>query len=297
MNAMASQITGFPIVYSTVCSGAVKKNVKAPRHWPLWGEFTGEFPAHRASNAENVPIWWRHHIKHVVSEIWADFIHRTRMNRVYYYQLIWILHGLLVCNSAEWTTTQPWWRRGMHMLCALYAWSWWRHPIETFPALLALGGGNSPVTGEFPSQRPVTRSFDDFFDLRLNRRFKFKFKFKMFFIASITRERKVTSMFKVRDRTKQTECIKMNCTQIHERQITLLKGYMNSYTCKWYIDTSTLVCTHKMQACMRTYAHACMYTHMNVWCMQAHSQAWTYKETLILQIYMLDKIYTCNIYG
>ena len=35
------------------------------------------------------------------------------------------------------------------------------------------------------------------------KKFKFKFKFKMFFIASITRERKVTtSMFKVRDRTK-----------------------------------------------------------------------------------------------
>ena len=33
-------------------------------------------------------------------------------------------------------------------------------------ALLALYAGNSPVTGEFPSQRPVTRSFDVFFDLR-----------------------------------------------------------------------------------------------------------------------------------
>ena len=30
--------------------------------------------------------------------------------------------------------------------------------------------GNSPVTGEFPSQRPVTRSFDVCFDLRLNKR-------------------------------------------------------------------------------------------------------------------------------
>ena len=27
----------------------------------LWGEFTGEFPAQGASNAENVSIWWRHH--------------------------------------------------------------------------------------------------------------------------------------------------------------------------------------------------------------------------------------------
>ena len=44
----------------------------------------------------------------------------------------------------------------------------WRHTMETFSALLALCSGNSPVTGEFPSQRPVTRSFDDFFDLRLN---------------------------------------------------------------------------------------------------------------------------------
>ena len=30
--------------------------------------------------------------------------------------------------------------------------------------------GDSPVTGEFPAQRPVTRSFDVFFDLRLNKR-------------------------------------------------------------------------------------------------------------------------------
>ena len=30
--------------------------------------------------------------------------------------------------------------------------------------------GNSPVTCEFPAQRPVTRSFDVFFDLRLNKR-------------------------------------------------------------------------------------------------------------------------------
>ena len=35
--------------------------------------------------------------------------------------------------------------------------------------ILALCEGNSPVTGEFPSQRPVTRSFDIFFDLHLNK--------------------------------------------------------------------------------------------------------------------------------
>ena len=48
--------------------------------------------------------------------------------------------------------------------------------METFYALLALCAGKSPVTierkpaGEFPVQRPVTRSFDVFFDLRLNKR-------------------------------------------------------------------------------------------------------------------------------
>ena len=42
--------------------------------------------------------------------------------------------------------------------------------METFSALLAICAGNSPVTGEFPAQRPVMHSFDDFFDLRLNKR-------------------------------------------------------------------------------------------------------------------------------
>ena len=44
--------------------------------------------------------------------------------------------------------------------------------METFSALLDICAGNSPVPGEFPAQRPVTRSFDVFFDLRLNKRFK-----------------------------------------------------------------------------------------------------------------------------
>ena len=39
------------------------EKIEAPRHWPLCGEFTGtgEFPTQRASYAENVSIWWRHH--------------------------------------------------------------------------------------------------------------------------------------------------------------------------------------------------------------------------------------------
>ena len=41
----------------------------------------------------------------------------------------------------------------------------WKH----FPRYWPFFAGNSPVPGEFPTQRPVTRSFDVFFDLRLNK--------------------------------------------------------------------------------------------------------------------------------
>ena len=37
--------------------------------------------------------------------------------------------------------------------------SWWRHQMETFSTLLAICVGNSLVTGEFPTQRPVMFSF------------------------------------------------------------------------------------------------------------------------------------------
>ena len=48
--------------------------------------------------------------------------------------------------------------------------TWWHHQMETFSALLSLFAGNSSVTGEFPTQRPVTRNCDVVFDLRLNKR-------------------------------------------------------------------------------------------------------------------------------
>ena len=40
MSTMASQNTSLSIVCSSVCSGA--GDIWAPRHWPLWGEFTGD---------------------------------------------------------------------------------------------------------------------------------------------------------------------------------------------------------------------------------------------------------------
>ena len=57
-------------------------------------------------------------------------------------------------------------------LCTTFLsmWTWWRHQMETFSALLAICAGNSLVSGEFPTQRPVSQSFDVFFYLRLNKR-------------------------------------------------------------------------------------------------------------------------------
>ena len=42
-------------------------------------------------------------------------------------------------------------------------WTWWRHQMEAFSALLAICAGNSPLTSVFPAQRPAARSFDIFF--------------------------------------------------------------------------------------------------------------------------------------
>ena len=56
----------------------------------------------------------------------------------------------------------------------------WRHQMETFSALLTLCAWNSPVTGEFPSRRPVTRNFDVLFDLRLNKRLSKQLKSRWF---------------------------------------------------------------------------------------------------------------------
>ena len=39
----------------------IKENIKSPRHWPLCREYIGD-RSQGASNAENVSIWWCHHV-------------------------------------------------------------------------------------------------------------------------------------------------------------------------------------------------------------------------------------------
>ena len=62
MSTMASQITSLTIVYSTVYSGADQSSASLA-FCVGNSPFTGVFPAQRASGAENVSIWWRHHVQ------------------------------------------------------------------------------------------------------------------------------------------------------------------------------------------------------------------------------------------
>ena len=93
----------------------------------------------------------------------------------------YMVSGIFYVTTSIWPT-HAWWC--ISQLCHHWFKKWpvacsapnhyvnprWRHQMEAFSALLALCAENSPVPGEFPEQRPVTRSFDVFFDLRLIKR-------------------------------------------------------------------------------------------------------------------------------
>ena len=74
---------------------------------------------------------------------------------------------------APWHQRDIWWpiqHQISGTFCTLSRWfsasPCWRYQIEAFSALLAIYEGHPPVTSGFPSQRPVTWSFD----LRLSKR-------------------------------------------------------------------------------------------------------------------------------
>ena len=62
MSAMASQITGISIVCSTIRRSKKTSKLRGTG-LNLWRNppVADGFPSQRASNAENVSIWWRHH--------------------------------------------------------------------------------------------------------------------------------------------------------------------------------------------------------------------------------------------
>ena len=61
MSALASQITGVSIVYSPVLSSAYQRKHQSPASL-VFVKVIHRSPTQRASNAENVSIWWRHHV-------------------------------------------------------------------------------------------------------------------------------------------------------------------------------------------------------------------------------------------
>ena len=63
---------------------------------------------------------------------------------------------------------------------------WWRHQRRTFSEWLALCTGNLLVTGEFPSQNPVTRNFDVFFDMRLNQQWSKQWRHRWFEMLTLS---------------------------------------------------------------------------------------------------------------
>ena len=169
MTTIASQITSLAIVYSIVYSGADQRKhqsfaslafvrgihrwpVNSPRKWPVTRKM---FPFD-----DVIMTMVRHHI---ITYTNADSLSigpvqiHLNVNLIRFSKLIYF-------HLMEW------------FCCALFCYG---HIVAsdmmtssngTISALLSLCAGISPVTGEFPAQRPVTRSSDVFFDLLLNKR-------------------------------------------------------------------------------------------------------------------------------
>ena len=114
-------------------------------------------PQSSTDRHENDCGWKTNVSERLLNTFWAQSdAHSTHSN-----------HFMTLCFTKCVTVLQTCWFKYVQM-CSPDA--WWRHQMETFPALQALCAGNSPVTDEFPSERPATRSFDIFFGLRLIKR-------------------------------------------------------------------------------------------------------------------------------
>ena len=103
---MASQITSLTTVYATVHPGTNQRKIKAPRHWPLWGEFTGDrwIPRTRISIAENISIWWRHHAQLAVKKRVMSWELRLHSHNIIKSRQWCLTH---ICHNASSLTHRP----------------------------------------------------------------------------------------------------------------------------------------------------------------------------------------------
>ena len=144
-------------VYQTGIGGisVIRMDVKS-----LWGNYIGgALPYYWALSVEKFICtdWLAIRWVFFISKKWS-----SDQSTQYHYCRQWS-----VASSFRWVSARQW---SDVFYALIHRSPWWRHQMETFSALLAICAGISPVSGEFPAQRPVTRSFDVFFDLCLNKR-------------------------------------------------------------------------------------------------------------------------------
>ena len=104
MGTMASQIS-LTIVYSTVYGAQINDNIKAPGHWPLWGEFTGDrwIPHTKGQLHGNFSFWWHQHI-HVHNKKHLAL----QLDQWYIFYANWYSYYFLVCPGMM-KPYQAWW--------------------------------------------------------------------------------------------------------------------------------------------------------------------------------------------
>ena len=90
---------------------------------------TSEFPAQTASNAENISIWWRHHVISVQSKY-----RNISMNAANTSMTIKPFHTKAFVNLIIRSYTCPCWAWSRNNYCYVYIGnnSWGRHQMETF---------------------------------------------------------------------------------------------------------------------------------------------------------------------
>ena len=152
------------ILYKTYQNGIFKKKVFPLLHISFNFVPIGTFDNMLAK----VPVMvWRQTDGGSLTQWWPNSLTHVCVNGLQYAKHIELRHSFtkMSFTKAFFTKTS-----GIHFIKNIRRQnpSWWRHQMEKNSALLAFCAGNSPVTGEFSAQRPVTRSFDVFVDLRLN---------------------------------------------------------------------------------------------------------------------------------
>ena len=96
------------------------------------------------------------YLSHRIHLVWNQFLQLSSKEEIYYLDIpLYVI-----------TTSRERYDSDMQQI------SWWRHEMEPFSALLAIYAGHSSASGEFPAQRPVTWSFDVFFDMCLHKRLR-----------------------------------------------------------------------------------------------------------------------------